>query len=238
MKNLKKIGYLAIALLLLFLASYIYSLFFKPTVAGGNSTGLMLIGLILGGVIVFLIFKLLAKTEKSVQTISSHTVVESMRKVFKIVFAEGQFQEIYNYQDSKKILKFIPSTKKALVIIKAKVLVGYDFEKCQWEMDDESKTMKITHFPEPEILSIEPDYNYYQIEEDFFSVFNKHDIEKIQTDGKKQIMNAALQSGLKQIAADQMRTVLTEVLTANQWTIANPEMLTLPLQTATAKKEE
>lgn len=240
MKKLKKIAYIAVALLFLLLAGYIYSLFFKPVAGGsGNSILLVILGLLLGGFIVYLILKLLNKsTENRIQTSGSHTIVESMRKVFKIVFAEGQFQEIYNYQDSKKILKFIPTTKKALVIIKAKVLVGYDFEKCQWEMDEESKTMKIVHFPEPEIISIEPDFNYYRIEEDLFSVFNKHDIDKIQTDGKKQIENAALQSGLKQIAADQMRTVLTEVLAANQWQIKNPEMLTLPLQTATAKKED
>lgn len=192
-----------------------------------NGTTLMLLGFVFGGIIVFLLFKLRLKSQPT-QSVSSHTVVESMRRVFKIVFAEGQFQEILNYKDSRKLLKFIPATKKALVIIRAKVLVGYNFEKCRWELDEESKTIKITYFPEPEILSIEPDFNYYQIEEDLFSVFNRYDLEKIQQEGKKQIENAALQSGLKQIAADQMQTVLTEVLTANQWRIENPEILTLP----------
>lgn len=192
-----------------------------------NGTTLMLLGFVSGGIIVFLLFKLRLKSQPT-QSVSSHTVVESMRRVFKIVFAEGQFQEILNYKDSRKLLKFIPATKKALVIIRAKVLVGYNFEKCRWELDEESKTIKITYFPEPEILSIEPDFNYYQIEEDLFSVFNRYDLEKIQQEGKKQIENAALQSGLKQIAADQMQTVLTEVLTANQWRIENPEILTLP----------
>mgnify|MGYP002724527027 FL=1 len=192
-----------------------------------NGTTLMLLGFVFGGIIVFLLFKLRQKSQPT-QSVSSHTVVESMRRVFKIVFAEGQFQEILNYKDSRKLLKFIPATKKALVIIRAKVLVGYNFEKCRWELDEESKTIKITYFPEPEILSIEPDFNYYQIEEDLFSVFNRYDLEKIQQEGKKQIENAALQSGLKQIAADQMQTVLTEVLTANQWRIENPEILTLP----------
>lgn len=236
MKKLKKIAYFAIALLVLLLAGYIYSLFFKPLAnESGNSVVLILMGIILGGIIVFLIFRLISKTER-IQEVSSHTVVESMRKVFKIVFAEGQFQEILNYKDSRKLLKFIPATKRALVIIRAKVLVGYDFEKCRWELDEENKTMKIIYFPEPEILSIEPDYNYYQIEEDLFSVFNRFDLEKIQKEGKQQIENAALQSGLKQIAAEQMRTVLTEVLAANQWKITNPEMLALTQHSA--KKDE
>lgn len=228
MRSFKKISYIVISILLLFLAVYIYSLFFRPAASGmTNGTTLMLLGFVSGGIIVFLLFKLRLKSQPT-QSVSSHTVVESMRRVFKIVFAEGQFQEILNYKDSRKLLKFIPATKKALVIIRAKVLVGYNFEKCRWELDEESKTIKITYFPEPEILSIEPDFNYYQIEEDLFSVFNRYDLEKIQQEGKKQIENAALQSGLKQIAADQMQTVLTEVLTANQWRIENPEILTLP----------
>lgn len=228
MRSFKKISYIVISILLLFLAVYIYSLFFRPAASGmTNGTTLMLLGFVSGVIIVFLLFKLRLKSQPT-QSVSSHTVVESMRKVFKIVFAEGQFQEILNYKDSRKLLKFIPATKKALVIIRAKVLVGYNFEKCRWELDEESKTIKITYFPEPEILSIEPDFNYYQIEEDLFSVFNRYDLEKIQQEGKKQIENAALQSGLKQIAADQMQTVLTEVLTANQWRIENPEILTLP----------
>lgn len=228
MRSFKKISYIVISILLLFLAVYIYSLFFRPAASGmTNGTTLMLLGFVFGGIIVFLLFKLRLKSQPT-QSVSSHTVVESMRRVFKIVFAEGQFQEILNYKDSRKLLKFIPATKKALVIIRAKVLVGYNFEKCRWELDEESKTIKITYFPEPEILSIEPDFNYYQIEEDLFSVFNRYDLEKIQQEGKKQIENAALQSGLKQIAADQMQTVLTEVLTANQWRIENPEILTLP----------
>ncbi|NLO69797.1 MAG: DUF4230 domain-containing protein [Porphyromonadaceae bacterium] len=239
MKSFKKLGYIAIVALGLFLLAYLYSVFFKPTAYGSaNTMGMMILGLILGGLIVFLIVKLLSKKQSEIVAESSHTVVESMRKVFKIVCAEGQFQEIYNYEQTKKLLKFIPSTKKALVIVKAKVLIGYDFEKCKWELDEENKQMKIVSFPEPEILSLEPDFKYYYFEEDLFNFINREDLEKIQIQGKKQVENAALQSGLKSIAAEQMRTVLTEMVAANRWTITNPEMLTLPLQTATKEKRE
>lgn len=199
---------------------------------------MMLLGLVLGGLIVFLIVKLLSKKQTEITAESSHTVVESMRKVFKIVCAEGQFQEIYNYEQTKKLLKIIPSTKKALVIVKAKVLIGYDFEKCKWEIDEESKKLKIVSFPEPEILSLEPDFKYYYFEEDLFNFINRDDLDKIQIQGKKQVEQAALQSGLKRIAAEQMRTVLTEMVAANRWSISNPEMLTLPLQTATSDQKK
>ena len=234
MKSFKTFGYIAIVVSGLFLAAYLYSVFIKPAAGGGSNTmGMMVLGLILGGIIVFLILKLLSGKQTEISAENSHTVVESMRKVFKIVCAEGQFQEIYNYEQTKKLLKFIPSTKKALVIVKAKVLIGYDFEKCKWEVDEESKNLKIIAFPEPEILSLEPDFKYYYFEEDLFNFINRDDLDKIQIQGKKQVEQAALQSGLKKIAAEQMRTVLTEMVAANRWKIANPEMLTLPLQTET-----
>ncbi len=239
MKSFKTFGYIAIIALALFLVAYLYSVFLKPANYGaGNTMGMMVLGLILGGLIVFLIVKLLSKKQTEISAESSHTVVESMRKVFKIVCAEGQFQEIYNYEQTKKLLKFIPSTKKALVIVKAKVLIGYDFEKCRWEIDDENKRLRIVSFPEPEILSLEPDFKYYYFEEDLFNFINRDDLDKIQIQGKKQVEQAALQSGLKKIAAEQMRTVLTEMVTANRWSIANPEMLTLPLQAATSADKE
>ena len=238
MKGYKTFGYIAIIALGLFLVAYLYSVFFKPTAYGSvNTMGMMVLGLVLGGLIVFLIVKLLSQKQTEISAESSHTVVESMRKVFKIVCAEGQFQEIYNYEQTKKLLKFIPSTKKALVIVKAKVLIGYDFEKCKWEVDEESKNLKIIAFPEPEILSLEPDFKYYYFEEDLFNFINRDDLDKIQIQGKKQVEQAALQSGLKRIAAEQMRTVLTEMVAANRWSISNPEMLTLPLQTATSDQK-
>lgn len=229
MKRFKTILYVGVGIAIIMLIGYLYSVFFKPTY-GGNSNvlGILFFGLLLGGVIAFLIFKLMAskKTTTSVET--RHTVVESMRKVFKIVSAEGQFQEIYDYQKTKKLLRFIPSTKKALVIVRAKVLIGYDFEKCKWEMSEEDRKIRIVSFPEPEILSVEPHFKYYYFEEDLFNFINREDLQQIQDEGKKQVVKAALDSGLMQIASEQMRTILTEMVKANHWEIENPEKIALP----------
>ncbi len=53
---------------------------------------------------------------------------------------------------------------------------------------------------------------YYNIEEQFFNLFSKDDLAKIQQNGKKQIVEAAKKSHLPQVAAEQMRTLLTELL--------------------------
>ncbi|WP_392437586.1 DUF4230 domain-containing protein [Cruoricaptor ignavus] len=184
---------------------------------------MLLIGLLLGGLIVFLISG--KKSEPPVVLESSHTVIESMRKVFKIVSAEGQFNEIYNYEEQSKLLRVIPQTKKALVIVKAKVLVGYDFEKFKWAVDEENRKIRLLEFPAPEILSTETDYKYYNIEEQPFNLFSKEDLARIQENGKMQVIEAAKNSDLPRIAAEQMQTMLTELVRSNHFVLENPEKI-------------
>ena len=211
-----------IFLLLIFL---IYSFFSKPT-TDTNTMGFLIIGLLLGAVIMFLISKLPGKRKQRVVKENSHTVVESIRKVFKIVFAEGHFNELYNFEETKKLFGFIPSTKRALVVIKAKVLVGYDFEKCVWEIDEINQKIKMISFPEPEILSIEPDYLYYNFDEGIFNLLGRADLTRIQINGKKQVEIAAINSHLPKIAADQMRTILTEVVQSRNWELEDSYKIT------------
>lgn len=225
-KKIKQFSWIVLILIILIIIGYLYSAFFKPNYGGTNIMGVLLLGLALGGVIAFLAFQLYTTNRREQKTIeSSHTVVESMRKVFKIVCAEGQFHEIYNYEETKKILKIIPSTKKALVIVQAKVMIGYDFEKCVWEKDENNRKIKIISFPESEILSVETEYKYYHFEDDIFNMISREDLHKIQEAGKKQVTEAALNSDLKKIAALQMRTMLAEVITANRWGLENSEKI-------------
>ncbi len=194
--------------------------------AGPNIIGLLILGLLLGAVIMFLILKLWNRSKGHVVKESSHTVVESMRKVFKIVFAEGHFNELYTFEDTKKLFGFIPSTKRALVIIEAKVLVGYDFEKCVWEANEDTRKIKVISFPKPEIISIEPDYKYYNFDENIFNLLGGKDLTLIQANGKKQVELAAIKSHLPKIAAQQMFMLLSEVVKSKNWELENTDKIT------------
>jgi Protein of unknown function (DUF4230) len=191
-----------------------------------NTTFLLVLGLVLGALIMYLIWRLNSAGKKTVAVESSHTVVESMRRVFKIVLAEGVFNELYNFEETKKLFRLIPSTKRALVIIQAKVLVGYDFEKCVWDVDEANQKIKLVSFPEPEILSIEPDFKYYNFDEGIFNLLSREDLTRIQANGKKQVEQAAIKSDLPRMAAEQMRTMLTEVVQSKSWQIENIYMIT------------
>ncbi len=222
-KNIKNIILIVGGVLLMLLIGNLF-LSSSNRMASPNITSLLVIGLVLGAVIMFLIIRLIAPKQNIVRE-SSHTVVESMRKVFKIVFAEGHFNELYNYEQTKKLFGLIPSTKRALVIVEAKVLVGYDFEKCVWEMDEDNHKIKLISFPQPEILSIETDYKYYNFDENIFNLLGREDLTRIQNNGKKQVELAAKKSHLPKIAADQMRTMLTEVVQSKNWQLENTDKI-------------
>lgn len=207
-----------------FLVFFLYQMTQSESINSMMTLLMLLLGLILGGIIAFLASNKLSSSPPVI-TESSHTIAESMRKVFKVVSAEGHFNEIYNYEETTKLFNFIPSKKKALVIIQAKVLVGYDFEKFKWEVDEQKRTVKLLNFPAPEILSTETDYKYYNIEEQFFNLFSKDDLAKIQQNGKQQVIEAAKKSHLPEVAAEQMRTLLTELLSGKNFFLENANVI-------------
>lgn len=82
--------------------------------------------LVLAGILLWYRFR---TNGKSVAKMNSIVVVEALKRVFKVVTAEGQFTEIVDFEDTKQRLSIFPSTKKALIIVKAHVQMGYDFSK-------------------------------------------------------------------------------------------------------------
>ena len=218
---------IAIVIVLLLIIGFIYQTFFRPNYSGyGNVISILLFGLLVGVVITSLVYKIIRTKQINLKTTTStHTVVESIKKVFKIVVAEGQMNEIFNYENTKKLLKFIPSTKKALVIVRAKVIVGYDINRCEWEIDNEKKIIRLINFPKPEILSMDTDFNYYYFEDDLFNFISRNDLHEIQHLAKDQLKNTVLQSDLLKIAADQMKLMIGEVISINNWTIENTHLI-------------
>lgn len=191
----------------------------------GLMVSILFLGLLIGAVIVYLLYADRRSAPPTIIKESSHTVMQSMQRVFKVVTAEGIFNEIYDYQEAKKLWGFLPSTKKALVIIKGKAHVGFDFSKCKWDINENTNTLHLIEFPKPEILSLETDYQYYNIEEKFYDLFKKEDLSTIQKEGKKQLERAVYESQLPQTAAEQIKTVISELLAAKGWRLENTQLI-------------
>merc|ERR1711974_547859 len=69
-------------------------------------------------------------------------LLDKIKKVCKFITWEGDFAEIYHYEDVKeRFLKLVTSRKKALVVINAKAHVGFDLSKIQLESDTKTKPL-------------------------------------------------------------------------------------------------
>lgn len=127
--------------------------------------------------------------------------MDKIKKVCKFITVEGDFAEIYHYEDVKqRYLKLVTGRKKALVIINAKAHVGFDLSKIKMESDTKTKVLSLYHFPQPEVLSIETDLNYYDKKDGMFNRFEASDLTELHNEAKLHIMNKVPESGLYEIA--------------------------------------
>ncbi|WP_149242433.1 DUF4230 domain-containing protein [Dyadobacter sp. 32] len=149
----------------------------------------------------------------------SSVLLERIEKVFKVVMAEGYFTEIYNYQHDKNFWNLINDKKKALVIAKAKVLVGYDFGKMRFHVEEGNRRMIIDFFPEPEILSMDTDYKFYDIEQGWLNRFQSDDYTSILNEAKQAMNEKALESDLPRIATNQVQLMMFQLAATMNWKI-------------------
>ncbi len=167
----------------------------------------IIIGLLVGiGVVTFY------KSIKKRQLVNSQSILllEKIKTVCKFITVEGDFAEIYHYEDVKeRFLKMITSKKKALVVINAKAHVGYDLSKIELQSDIGNKKIILNHFPQPEVLSIETDLNYYDKSDGYFNKFEASDLTGLNQEAKQHILEKIPESGLIQIAQrEALETIL------------------------------
>jgi hypothetical protein len=152
------------------------------------------------------------KSIKNKQLVKSQSILllDKIKTVCKFITVEGDFAEIYHYEDVKeKFLKLISSKKKALVVINAKAHIGYDLSKIDLQSDTTNKKIILQHFPQPEVLSIETNLNYYDKSDGLFNKFEASDLTELNQEAKKHIKDKIPESGLIQIAQKEaLNTIL------------------------------
>jgi hypothetical protein len=119
------------------------------------------------------------KEEREQLEFNTAIIQEQLKNVGKLVVTEGNYAEVFSYADSKKFyFDMFSSEKKALVIVNAKASISYNLSEVETKIDAENKTLMITKIPEPD-LSINPNIEYYDIEQDYLNQFNASDYNKI-----------------------------------------------------------
>lgn len=156
------------------------------------------LGLILGAILMYWVYSFFTKKKKRELTEHQSTVIlDKIKSVCKLVSVEGDFAEIYRYENIKDgFMSILSSKKKALVVINAKAQIGYDLKKLRLRADTDKKRIILEDFPEPEILSIEPDIQFYDIKNGLFNSFSPDDLTQLNQNAKEHIREKIPESGL------------------------------------------
>ena len=132
-----------------------------------------ILGFIVGG-LVLSIYYLFSKKSffKSKSKEQSVILLEKIRNVSKLITVEGNLNEVMHFQDEKNsLLNMVSSTKKAIVMANAKVFIGFDMKKMQFEANSDKRQIKVTSFPEPEVLGMVTHMDFYDIKNGLFNQF-------------------------------------------------------------------
>lgn len=185
--------------------------------------GIALVAAFVGGIFIANNFKLLNYKQHVHE--EAQVLLSRIEKVSKLVTVDGYFSEVYDYKDyygyDWKIFR-----KKALIRVKAKVSVGYDLENISVEVDESSRTITIGGLPEPTILSIDHDLDYYDLSEGTFNSFSTNDLTKLQDQAKDYIAARAAHSDLINQAEERGQEILQSIawmVESHGWTMVVKE---------------
>lgn len=162
----------------------------------------LLLGLLIGALLMYWGYALLNRKKQKELTVQQSTMLlEKVRSVCKLISVEGDFAEIYRYENRKEhFMNLFSSKKKALIVINAKAHIGYDFKKLKVSADPDKQTIILGNFPPPEILSVEPELEFYDIRNDLFNAFTPADMTSLNKEAKALIREKVPESGLMDTA--------------------------------------
>lgn len=141
-------------------------------------------------------------------------LLERVRDVMKLVTVEGDVSELYHSTSSRSVTLYLPLparfsfNKEASVEVRGKILVGYDLEQLDLSVDAERRTLIVRNLPDPEILAIDHELIYRDLNESWFNTFSVEDYSELNRKAKERLREEALGSELMVRAREQGNSVL------------------------------
>ncbi len=165
----------------------------------------LFIGLAVGAILTYFIFtRFNFKLRKEKTSSQSVILMDKIKRVCKFITVEGDFSEIYHYENvMEKWLGTILGKKKAIILIEAKAFIGFDLTKIKMDADNKTRTVTLTNFPEPQLMSVETDFSYYDKKQGWANPFTAADLTEITNEAKQHIIDKVPQSGLLEEASKQ-----------------------------------
>jgi len=178
------------------------------------------------------------KRKQRIITENSVVLVERVKQVLKLVTVEGDFSEIVKYKDLKpRLLDLYTAEKKALVTVSAKAMVGFDLTKATIKKNDRTRTIYISSFPQPEVISIDANIEYYHMSNNILNKFVPEDHTRIIQITKESIRKKIPESGLHAKAIDQaiqLMAGLEQIAERLNWKLEYGSLKSLPSLSASS----
>lgn len=173
----------------------------------------ILIGIvIIVGIILAFKYCEFKKDDTSSLDYNTNLIQQQIVNVGKLVVTEGHFSEVVTYKNSNKyLLDMISFEKKALIIVNANVTVAYDLHKMKYDIDEKNKVITIVSIPKEEII-INPDIQYYNVEQSQLNEFTGDDYNKINKSVKASLAKKIEKSSLKSNAQNRLISELSKIL--------------------------
>lgn len=184
--------------------------------------GIFVVALAVGSIAAWQVFnwiygKNLKKNKEERIRVEANILLEKIEQVFKVVLAEGYFTEIYDHNSKRDFWGLFQTTNKALIIVKAKVAVGYDFGKMQFRRDPETRRLIIEDFAPAEVLSVDTDYKFYDLHQGFVNPMKQEEYTAILSEAKSMIKSKAESSDLPLIASNQLHLMMRQMASSMNW---------------------
>ena len=152
------------------------------------------------------------KTDDSTIDYNTNLIQQQILNVGKLVVTEGHFSEVLTYQNQQKyFMDMISFYNKELIVVNAKVIVAYDLHKIKYDIDQKNKTITILNIPKEEI-TINPDIQFYDVEQSQLNPFTGSDYNKINKSVKANLAKKIEKSSLKSNAQNRLITELSKIL--------------------------
>jgi len=166
--------------------------------------------------------------KKTTETTASNATVllEQVKQVRKLVTVEGNFSELYDETNKRNFTVYLPMpsiwsfSKQAILKVTGKVLVGYDLKAVEIRIDSTNQQLILSNLPEAEIISIDHELEYKNLEESFFNSFSPEDYTRISKNAKAALAQKARESGLLEEAekqGNQMIDIMRILVEAAGW---------------------
>ncbi|PZX54052.1 DUF4230 domain-containing protein [Algoriphagus chordae] len=159
---------------------------------------------------------------------NSAMIQQQIQQVGKLIVTEAYYSQVFTYKNSQKLfLNLVSADKKALIVAKAKATVEYDLRQMETKIDADNKTVTILNIPDP-VINVYPEFEYYDVTQDFLNQFEGKDYNKIKTSITDQFRKKIDESDLKNDAQDRLMSELLNIFILTKsmgWTLVYNELV-------------